>query len=230
MNAAKECAIRQTVDIPQSILAYVVNYMQMEVKCTCGHHCKVQFPESVNAPVSFGPNITALVSYLSTYQTVPFKRLTEILEVIFGLHFSQGSVANILNRMRKLSKKPYELIRQKVIADNVTGADKTGINVNGKNSWLWSFQNSVATYLAFNKSRSHEVVTKNFAQKELSGMVWVTDRLPAYFMADIGMEDHQVCIAHLLRNLTYTMQAFPNDPWSLDMLDLLKDSVHQKNT
>ncbi|MCQ2074661.1 MAG: hypothetical protein MJY77_05650 [Bacteroidaceae bacterium] len=43
------------------------------------------------------------------------------------------------------------------------------------------------------------------------------------------MEDHQICIAHLLRNLTYTMQAFPDDEWSLDMLDLLRDSVHHRN-
>lgn len=48
-------------------------------------------------------------------------------------------------------------------------------------------------------------------------------------MGDVGMEDHQICIAHLLRNLTYTAQAFPDDAWSLDMLDLLRDSVHQRH-
>ncbi len=29
--------------------------------------------------------------------------------------------------------------------------------------------------------------------------------------------------------MTYTMQAFADDPWSLDMLDLLRDSVHHRN-
>ena len=57
----------------------------------------------------------------------------------------------------------------------------------------------------------------------------MTDRWPAYFMADVGMENHQICIAHLLRNLTYTMQAFPDDAWSLNMMDLLRDSVHSRN-
>ena len=47
-------------------------------------------------------------------------------------------------------------------------------------------------------------------------------------MGDVGMDDHQVCIAHLLRNLTYTMQAFQDDAWSLNMLDLLRDFVHQR--
>ena len=57
----------------------------------------------------------------------------------------------------------------------------------------------------------------------------MTDRRPAYFMGDVGMDDHQICIAHLLRNLTYTMQAFLDDAWSLDMLDLLRDSIHQRH-
>lgn len=230
MDTATECARRQVVDIPLAIMAEVIDHLQMQVKCSCGHCCKGLFPEKVNAPVSYGPNILALVSYLSTYQNVPFKRLTDLLETIFGLHISEGSVSNMLNTMRKISRTPYETIRKKVADGKVAGADETGINVNGKNSWLWTFQNSVATYLAFDRSRSHDVVNRNFTREEQGGTVWVTDRWPAYFMGEVGMDDHQVCIAHLLRNLTYTMQAFPDDAWSLDMMDLLRDSVHRRNT
>ena len=229
MDTATVCAKRQVVDIPLPIAAEVLDHLQMQVKCSCGHCCKGQFPENVNAPVSYGPNIMAMTSYLSTYQNVPFKRLTHLYETIFGLHISEGSVSNMLNAMRKLSKTPYEMIRQKVAAGKVAGADESGVNVSGKNNWLWAFQNAVATFLAFDKSRSHDVVNKHFSKEEQGGMVWVTDRLPAYFMGDVGMEDHQICIAHLLRNLTYTMQAFPDDAWSLDMLDLLRDSVHHRN-
>ena len=74
------------------------------------------------------------------------------------------------------------------------------------------------------------MVNKNFSPAEQGGIVRVTDRRPAYFMGgDVGMEDHQVCIAHLLRSLTYTAQAFMDDAWSLDMLDLMRDSVHRRN-
>ena len=229
MESATIAATRQVVDIPLPIMATVVNHLQMQVKCTCGHCCKGQFPENVNAPVSYGPNIMAMTSYLSTYQNIPFKRLTHLFETIFGLHISEGSVSNMLNAMRKLSKTPYEMIRRKVATGQVAGADETGVNVNGKNNWLWAFQNAVATYLAFDGSRGHGVVNKNFSPEEKGGTVWVTDRWPAYFMGDVGIEDHQICIAHLLRNLTYTMQAFPDDAWSLDMLDLLKDSVRHRH-
>lgn len=229
MDTATVSAKRQVVDIPLPIAAEVFDHLQMQVKCSCGHCCKGQFPENVNAPVSYGPNIMAMTSYLSTYQNVPFKRLTHLYETIFGLHISEGSVSNMLNAMRKLSKTPYEMIRQKVAGGKAAGADESGVNVSGKNNWLWAFQNEVATYIAFDKSRGHEVVNKHFSQEEQSGMVWVTDRWPAYFMDEVGMDDHQICIAHLLRNLTYTMQAFPDDAWSLDMLDLLRYSVHQRN-
>ena len=229
MDSATVCATRQVVDIPLPIAPEVFNHLQMQVKCSCGHCCKGEFPENVNAPVSYGPNIMALTSYLSTYQSVPFRRLTHLYETIFGLHISEGSVSNMLNAMRKFSKTPYEMIREKVASGKVAGADETGVNVSGKNNWLWTFQNKVATYLAFDKSRSHDAVNRNFTPEELGGMVWVTDRWPAYFMGDVGMDDHQICIAHLLRNLTYTTQAFPDDAWSLDMLDLLRDSVHQRN-
>lgn len=229
MDTATVAAARQVVDIPLPIAAEVIEHLQMQVKCACGHCCKGKFPDRVNAPTSFGPNVTALVSYLSTYQNVPFKRLTHLLETIFGLHVSEGTVSNMLNYMRKFSKTPYEMIRKKVASGKVAGADETGVNVNGRNSWLWTFQNTVATYLAFDRSRGHDVIKDNFTTEELGGKAWVTDRWPAYFMGDVGMEDHQICIAHLLRNLTYTMQAFPDDVWSLDMADLLRDSVHGRN-
>lgn len=229
MDSASVRATRQVVDIPLPVAATLVNHMAMQVKCSCGHCCKGQFPQEVNAPVSFGPNIMAMTSYLSTYQNVPFKRLTHLFETIFGLHISEGSVSNMLNTMRKFSATPYEMIRRKVAGGKVAGADETGINVKGKNNWLWVFQNAVATFLAFDSSRSHNVINKHFTAQEQGDMVWVTDRLPAYFMADVGMDDHQICLAHLLRNLTYTMQAFEDDPWSLDMLDLIRESVHRRN-
>lgn len=67
MESATIAATRQVVDIPLPIMATVTGYLQMRVKCSCGHCCKGRFPENVNAPVSFGPNIMAPASYLSTY-------------------------------------------------------------------------------------------------------------------------------------------------------------------
>jgi transposase len=221
--------MRQVIDIPFPIMYTATNHVSMHVKCSCGHCSKGLFPENVNAPVLFGPNIKAFVTYLSTCQNVPFKRLTHVLYTLFGLKMSEGSVSNILNDMRKCCKKPYEMIRRKIADSPVAGADETGINVNGKNNWMWTFQNRVATFLTIDKSRGHQVITKTIPEGGLNNKVLVTDRLPAYFMEDVGIADHQICLAHLLRNLAYTAQVFEDDPWSLDMMDLLRDSIHKRH-
>jgi hypothetical protein len=112
MDAAIVSATRQVVDIPLPIAATVVNHMTMQVKCSCGHCSKGQFPEEVNAPVSFGPNIMAMTSYLSTYQNVPFKRLTHLYETIFGLRIehAEGHAEILQNALRN---DPSESCRRK---------------------------------------------------------------------------------------------------------------------
>ena len=108
---------------PVKVLLYPAMYrFPMVENSLCGHCCKGEFPEEVNAPVSFGPNIMAMTSYISTYQNVPFKRLTHLFETIFGLHISEGSVSNMLKAMRKFSKTPYVMIRQKAAGGKVAGA------------------------------------------------------------------------------------------------------------
>ena len=52
---------------------------------------------------------------------------------------SQGSISNILNRMRKQSDSGYEEIRQRIEDSNVVGADETGVHINGKLHWMWVF-------------------------------------------------------------------------------------------
>lgn len=229
MDNAEMGEVRHVIDIPFPISAILEKHVSLRVTCECGHQVKGVFPDNVKAPVSFGPNIKAFVTYLSTYQNVPFKKLTHIIKSLFGLSISEGTISNMLNDMRKCSKRPYEMIREKIAKSEVNGADETGINVSGKNNWMWTFQNKVATYLAIGGGRGHNVINEQFSQSELSGKTYVTDRLPAYFMDEVGIGDHQICLAHLLRNLTYTMQTFKDDPWSLDMMDLLRDAIHRQN-
>jgi hypothetical protein len=93
------------------------------------------------------------VAYLSTLQFIPFKRLTTILKDLYGILISQGSVSNILKRMRKQSQAGYEAIKKLIANSPVVGADETGENVNGKLQWMWTFQNKIATFIFQHTSR-----------------------------------------------------------------------------
>ncbi len=61
----------------------------------------------------------------------------------------------------------------------------------------------------------------------LKNMVAVTDRHSAYFA--INFLSHQVCLAHLLREIQYLNELDKNQKWSKDLENLLQEAIHYRN-
>lgn len=223
-----ECERRQVIDIPLPVLTTIKEYIQHSIRCDkCGAETKGIFPDHVKGTVCYGENIQALVAYLSTLQTIPMKRMTEFLENICGIRMSQGTVSNILNSMRKKARKPYEEIRKVVEHSKVVGADETGMHVNGNNHWMWTFQTDMVTYLAAYQGRGKKEIDKMFPGG-LPESILVTDRLGAYF--SMNVKNHQICLAHLLRNTTFFCELLPDVDWPARMLSLLRESIHLRKS
>lgn len=217
---------RQVWDLPLPIAPIVTEYVRMEGMCKCGYCCKGEFPREAVAPVSYGANVHALVGYMSTLQSIPFKRMVDILNNVFGLQMSQGTVSNILQRMRKKAETETDVIRKEIEQADVVGADETGAKVNGQSHWIWVFQTDALTYMAIDKSRGKEAIDKHFPDG-LPKSTLVTDRHKSYFNMDVA--NHQVCIAHLLRNLVYLSQQAPDCDWPIKMMKLLRGAIHEKH-
>ncbi len=226
-NSLKVLERRQVIDIPLPVLFLVKEYVQHQATCKCGHVVKGIFPEYVTGTVCFGENIQALIAYLSTLQAIPMKRLAGFMENICGISMSQGSVSNILNYMRRKAKKPYEEIRKVIEHSEVAGADETGMRVNGKNEWMWTFQTNVVTYLAVHEHHGKNEIDDMFPGG-LPNTILETDRLAAYF--NISVRNHQICLAHLLRNTTYFAELLPDYDWPKRLLELLRESIHLRKT
>ena len=58
-------------------------------------------------------------------------------------------------------------------------------------------------------------------------MVAVTDRHSAYFT--LNFLNHQVCVAHLLRELQYLNELDTEQQWSRNVESLLQQAVHERN-
>ena len=217
---------RQIRDLPLPIAPIVTEYQSMECTCQCGCHCKGELPQEATAPVSYGANVHALIGYMSTLQSIPFKRMVDILNNVFGLQMSQGTVSNILQRMRKKAEKEMYAIRSEIEKAEVVGADETSIKINGQQHWVWAFQTDALTYMAVDKSRGKAVIDKHFP-KGLPRGILVTDRHSPYFKMDV--KGHQICIAHLLRNLIYLSQIVPDSDWPTRMMSLLREAIHLKH-
>lgn len=217
---------RQIWDLPLPIAPVVTEFQCMEGTCECGCHCKGEFPREAVAPVSYGANVQALVGYMSTLQSIPFKRMVDILNNVFGLQMSQGTVSNILQRMRKKAQTEVESIRSLIEHAEVVGADETGVKINGEQHWVWTFQTEALTFMVIDKGRGKAVIDKHFPQG-LPESILVTDRHASYF--NMEAKDHQVCLAHLLRNLLYLSQTAPDSDWPIKMMELLREAIHLKH-
>jgi hypothetical protein len=143
------------------------------------------------------------------------------------MEISQGTVSNILNRMRKQSLPAYRVIREAIEKSSVTGADETGERLDGKLHWMWVFQNKLLTYIFQHPSRGKAAIDSHFPDG-LPKSILVTDRHRSYFNMEVA--GHQLCLAHLLRELVYLEELNKEQTWASDMLKLLRDSIHRRKT
>ena len=223
----KVSEVRQSIDIPLPICPIVTNHESIEKTCSCGHCNRGTFPAEVKPGVSYGANLHAVVAYLNVVQHIPFKRLVDVIRDFYGIEISQGTVSNILNRMRKQSIPAYNAIRDAIEKSAVTGADETGEILNGKLHWMWVFQNKLLTYVFQHPSRGKEAIDSHFPEG-LPRSIIVSDRHRSYF--NMNTAGHQLCLAHLLRELVYLQELNKEQTWASELFELLRHSIHQRKT
>ena len=221
---SESLAARQVFDLPE-IKLVVSEHRIYGKQCSCGCYNKGTFPAEARSPVCYGPNIRALIAYLHTVQCIPYERLSEALRECFGVELSQGTINNILVSMQQASDAMYEEIRRRIVQSSVVGADETGANVESKLQWVWGFQTEKLTYLFHDLSRNKKAIDKHFPQG-LPHTSLVTDRFSPYFSCFV--KEHQLCLAHLLRELTYLSELNKNQGWSSRLKELFQEAIHKR--
>lgn len=215
---------RQVIDIPP-IKPVITEHDVYKIRCKCGHENTAAFPEGIVSSVSYGPNTQSLVAYLSIRQYIPVERTAELMSNVFGLPISTGGVCYLLEKVKQKAVPVYEAIRQLVLRGNVIGADETGVNINGKNNWAWAFQNLMATYIAIHQSRGKKAIDQ-IMPEGFENNILVTDCWAAYFK-DIAAQ-HQLCTAHLLRELKFFNDKYPENTWVARMSGLIANALDMR--
>jgi transposase-like protein len=202
---------RQVMDLPE-IKLHVKEYQIFKKVCTCGHQTTAQYPLEANAPVSYGNNIQSLIGYLHTRQYIPFKRMEEFIKDVFKIPISEGGIHYLLNKLVSKARPAYELIREKLNSnsDFSIGADETGVKVAGEKHWAWTWQNEEATFISITDNRAGKSITQNF-KDGFEKAVLVHDCWKSHF--NTKALTHQICMAHLLRELNYLTERYDHK-WS----------------
>jgi transposase len=169
----------------------------------CARRFKAEPPSGLEPGSPFGPNLRAFVLYLRYSQAISFERLTRLLSDLLGLPISEGALANMLDDSRQAFAWQASLIRQHLLAGTALQSDETSMRVGKRTWWTWVFHHADSACFVIRPSRGSAVVA------EFLGAVrpdyWVSDR----YGAQMGWaaKEQQVCLAHLLRDVQYAVDA-----------------------
>jgi len=182
----------------------VVEAWQYAARCGgCGARTKGTYPAGLEPTRTFGPGVETLLAYLHERHHLGYERLVEVCRDVFRLPLSEGAIAAALARLAERARPAYAAIRETVRAGPVIGSDETSARVDGKNWWQWVFQTPAASYHVVAPSRGGAVIDAflDGAAPE----VWASD----LWAPQVGTaaEQHQLCLAHQVRDLTYAAEA-----------------------
>lgn len=216
-------ARRQVIDLPP-IVPVTTEFQNYGTTCSCGHHQCGSFPEGVANHVQYGKNIQSLVVYQSYFQFLPFARLQDFFKKICGVAIGKGTIENIIRRTAQKAGPVYEQLRLAIVVSFFVGSDETGFKVMGAKYWFWVWQNAVVTYIVAATNRSKQVILDCFPDG-LPNSILCSDRLAAQLSTIV--KGNQICLAHLLRELNYLIQAEQHD-WATEFKTLLQDAIRLK--
>lgn len=209
------------------IIPVVKRLRFLKKTCTCGCCNRVEYTRRKN-PVYLSSGIRALVVYLNIVMCMPYNRIKSFLHDVMRIDLSEGSIRNFIERAGDKADAICDRIASELVKSPVAGADESGFYINGKLNWAWILQNPRLTLTRIAKGRGAKEMDDRFGQNALENTVLTTDRHSAYF--SMKVKGHQICIAHLLRNLNYLNDLDRNQNWSSRLQELLRKAVHWRNT
>ena len=212
---------RQVFDLPPMNL--LVTEHQAETKrCSCGCLTTAAFPSHVTSPVQYGASVQSLAVYLSTYQFVPYARLTELFWDLFGVRLSAATAKRALDTTVEKLSDTAEAIKNAVIRSALAHFDETGMRVAGRLHWLHSSSTETLTYYAVSPHRGTKAMKEIDILPQFRGQA-VHDAWSPYYRFEDCL--HYLCNAHHLRELKFIFEEY-KEKWAGRMhTHLLK--IHQ---
>lgn len=218
--------VTQVVSIPdiKPVVKEIRHYVML---CkNCGERIRTT-PRRRSNDVVYDASVKSLVVYLSVVQFLPYGRIASFLHDVLGLSPSEGSLVNWVNEAKRNAQPIVDKIKDYIMSSNIVGFDESGCYCNKRLDWAWIAQTVYYTLLFRANSRSSKVLTEQFGDS-LERMTAVTDRHSAYFA--LHFLNHQVCLAHLLRELQYLSELDTNQKWSEQIANLFREAIHERNT
>jgi transposase len=185
----------QVTELPP-ITAYITEHRCHRRECPdCGTITVAPLPEDcVN---QFGPQLTALIAYLTVVCRLPRQVVQRLLGGVLQIPISQGSTQNAWEEASAAVTRPYGELQQALGQQPVLNGDETGHRTSGAKRWLWTLVAPTFVFYAIATSRGAEVL-RRLVGARFDGVLG-SDRLQTYL--SYAAARRQFCWSHFTRNL-----------------------------
>jgi len=185
----------QVTELPP-IDAHITEYQCPQVVCpACGNTTQAPLPADVEG--QFGPQLTALIAYLTVVCRVPRRLVQALLEDALHVPISVGSTQAAWEEASEAVDAPCQELEQALKHQPVLNGDETGHRTNGEKRWLWAVVAPMFVVYRIATTRAADVLVAMLG--DVFGGVLCSDRWRPYQTYHHG--ELQFCWAHFKRNV-----------------------------
>ena len=171
----------------------------------CKRRYRAEVPAGMAPGTPFGPGIHSLLLYLHHSHHVSFERLSRMAAELFGLTISEGAISNGFRRAQAGLDTARAAIKAKLRGARGIASDETTTRIDGVTHWQWVFLSDSAVLHEIAPRRARSVAEAVLGDHRPE--VWVSDR---YAGQQALGQSHQVCLAHVLRDVQYAIDCGDN--------------------
>jgi transposase len=161
----------------------------------CGHLNRGEIPAEIRAHV-IEPRLAAVMSYLSGRHHLSRRAVEEIVETVFEVPISLGTVIALEAETSAALAGAYQEVQEEVRGAAVKNTDETGWSEAGRRRWLWKAATATAALFVIHLRRGFAGLQALLGEA-ITGVV-CSDRWSAY--SKLPLELRQICWAHLRRD------------------------------
>ena len=185
----------QITELPL-IEAHLTEYRCHRLRCrACGKTTQAPLPDELAG--QFGPQLTALIAYLTVVCRLPRLVVQRLLEDVLQIPISVGSTQKAWEEASAAVAGPYQELQDGLPHQRVLNGDETGHRTNGDKRWLWVLVARTFIFYQIATSRGSDVL-RRLLGPTFAGVLG-SDRLPSYLKYTVNQR--QFCWSHFTRNL-----------------------------
>ena len=213
---------RTLIDI---VFEKVVHHADAQVKhCPrCHTETRAPFPDSMPGPLQYGNGLNAYVVHLLVAQMLSLKRVAHSVHALIAHTLCEATLLHSVMPLHHALAHWERCAIERLLAMPALHVDETSLRGDRNNHWLHVYCGGALTVKRLHPKRGREAIEAIGILPRYGGVTVHDCWASSLSYAHCG---HALCGAHLLRELTFIVDAH-GYAWAKRMKRLLLDTCHQ---